>query len=211
MPANSRLVHSLKIYGDTYWEIGQRLKVVLDVIDYEKSGRPLWQDPIHSLELGALQLRKVFELIMIGCLVPREYMFEQFLTNVKEEGYADRVYRKLLKVNENFFPVPVSLKSPRAEPKQWSVREGNILTCQEFLEYYTRHLSKYLHEENVPRVCDVEAELADIKMIAQRTFSLISHHRIQLSSEFVAVCVLRSLGAEPEVQLFELVHNSEIR
>jgi hypothetical protein len=205
MPPNTKFDKVQSLYTDIYFEIGCRLKVIFEVTAYEGRNAPLWQSPHHSVEFCALQLRKVFELMMIGCLAPREYMFNQFLLHANEEGYGDRVYRNLLRINPHFFPVPIKKAMDQDGQLQWVTRVGNFLAQEEFLRVYNRDLHEYLHEDNLPSAYETEGALKSLKATAQKTLALINHHRTQLSFEYYVVCVLKKMGEEPEVHLFELL------
>lgn len=130
------------------WQMGE-IKLRINVINYflDQRGHALY--PLPTVELIALQFRKILEQIAFASLVANRTAYEAAYKNFAKTWKADLLLKDLERVNPLFYPVPVrSVPSMRSTSgfDHVAVLDG-YLTKNDFVEVYEK-CSGILHALN---------------------------------------------------------------
>ncbi|EAA3623728.1 hypothetical protein CP709_00765 [Salmonella enterica] len=128
------------------------------------------------IETEALQLRKLLELIAFSSLISHEAAYRTVTQNIDGVWKAKRIMCELGKINQNFYPLPVS----EITNDGWKKLKGGYLTKKQFIALYDE-CSTHIHVRNPYRVS--ENSLAFHKKVPaylSRIESLLSRHIVSL-------------------------------
>ncbi|PDO51313.1 hypothetical protein AWE29_25325, partial [Escherichia coli] len=99
------------------------------------------------IEMEALQLRKLLELIAFSSLISHEKAYEKVTKKIDGVWKAKNIFKELEKINPNFYPVPISGVTKTG----WTKLTGGFLTKKQFIKLYDE-CSKHIHVRNPYRV-----------------------------------------------------------
>lgn len=99
------------------------------------------------IEMEALQLRKLLELIAFSSLISHEKTYENVTKKIDEVWKAKRILQELEKRNPRFYPEPI-LGATKAG---WVKLKGGFLTKNQFVKLYDE-CSEYIHVRNPYRI-----------------------------------------------------------
>ncbi|MBJ6543942.1 MULTISPECIES: hypothetical protein [Enterobacter] len=99
------------------------------------------------IEMEALQLRKLLELIAFSSLITHEKAYEQVTKKIDGVWKAKNILKELEKINPDFYPVPII----GIKESGWVKLRGGFLTKKQFVALYDE-CSMYIHVRNPYRV-----------------------------------------------------------
>jgi hypothetical protein len=158
-------------------------------IDHGTLNKTGLQSPF-VVEFCYLQLRKIAEIMAIGCLVAHGDIKEA--ASLHGEWNADKIIKRLSGLGGDFFPAPVTLgNGPDGYVKSFT-RLATGLTKEEMLQIYYE-CDRYMHAGTLKKLLKPKNPLRvnypDITAKAQKFRSLIESHTVLISGgERVFVC-----------------------
>ena len=109
----TKTTQNYELYLRLYFEFMTELKLRLNVIDSVKelcNSRKLAIEP--SDELCCLQLRKVCELIALGCIAAHQDIPETKSAQMRTTWSANDIMKMLDKLHSDFYPQPLEMVGP---------------------------------------------------------------------------------------------------
>lgn len=159
------------------------------------------------IETEALQLRKLLELIAFSSLVSHETAYRVVTQKIDGVWKAKRIIFELEKINQNFYPLPVSDVTNTG----WIKLKGGYLTKKQFIALYDE-CSTHIHVRNPYRIR--ENSLAFHKKVPaylSKIESLLSKHIVSLvdDMEILFVEVPHFEDSSRPLKIRHLVKNSD--
>ncbi|MGJ8670321.1 MAG: hypothetical protein ACSHXK_12585 [Oceanococcus sp.] len=101
------------------------------------------------LDVMALQLRKITELIALGSLAAHKELFEEHARRFQKHWHPGKIIKDLERVNPDFYPKPMILKADPKKPENLPIedRPDGFLTKDELVELHGR-CGSILHADN---------------------------------------------------------------
>lgn len=130
---------SRRKYLLTLQEINMRLESITDVLD--KNCRTTYEQT--NIEFVALQLRKIFELIVFSSMISHKQPYAVINPTMNQHWRAKKILSKIEAINPKFYPKPVS----GVQNKKWKVVKGGYLTRKQLERYYDLS-SGFIHAKN---------------------------------------------------------------
>ena len=133
-----------------------------------------------SAELGYLQLRKICELIAIGCLVAHGDIKETQASALQKKWDPAKILRQLGELHTDFFPIPVTLTIvPQVSVHMEPVLTG-FLSKTDLLELYGKS-GDFLHRGSLRnllrgKITDVSPDLLHW---GHKIVTLLQNHHIR--------------------------------
>ncbi|HAN9233936.1 TPA: hypothetical protein IGP90_003901, partial [Escherichia coli] len=131
------------------------------------------------IEIEALQLRKLLELIAFSSLISYEESYKTVAKSIDGVWKAKRIISELEKINPNFYPLPVSSFTNDG----WKKLKGGYLTKKQFIALYDE-CSTHIHVRNPYRIS--ENSLAfhrKVPSYLERIECLLSKHIVSLADD----------------------------
>jgi hypothetical protein len=175
-------------------EIKRRVDVVRHVLD------GTWQMPqMVAFELCYLQLRKICEVFMLGCLTAHGDIAGVRAKLLQKTCNSDLIVRQLSKLHPQFYPVPTKqrLDPVTRRPVEVVPITSGFLTKNELLSLYGE-CGNYLHRGSIRQLLSKWEPTVDFNKIAEwidKIVKLLNHHQIQTS--------------DPDKQLWVLMHGKD--
>lgn len=163
---------SATVYADMLQEINKRIEAI-DHCTAGKSGLPA---PFVK-DFCYLQLRFIFELIALGCLIAHGDL--NVSSDLQKAYAADEIMKSLGRVHQHAYPIPV--KVTRLPNSFTAERIKSSLPPAEFFSIYGK-LGGNLHRGNLKKLLKepfpVQVNFPEIRIIAQKAIDLLSTHII---------------------------------
>ena len=134
-----------------------------------------------ALEFSFLQLRMIYEIITLACLVAHGDDTTRIMHKFGKKWHAGEIANELPRLNFRFFQVPVNFKILGGLSHIVTDVEPNPMTKREFQAFY-RHCGEQLHRGTLSRLLHT-TPLTDISLdpvlaSMRRICSLMNMHRI---------------------------------
>jgi hypothetical protein len=163
---------------EIYLALMEEIKLRIDCINRAMS-QDLQIPPKLVQELCFLQLRMIFELIAISCLLT--YGRHANIKTLERQWNANELVKRLAELNPKFFPTAVVIK----EAADGALESYDVMpapmTRQEFLKAYAR-CGNDLHRGSLKRIIDnmppPPISFTDIRTVLRSIVDLLNTHRI---------------------------------
>lgn len=181
------------------WECRYRIFAIEDFV--EGNSRTLY--PQTTIEFGALQLRKLLELIAFASLVSYRDAYAAIRSDIAKDWHAERILKKISNINVNFYPVPVRGHSSN----DWIKIRGGFLTRTQFASLYD-HCSSMLHVKNpFAKGRDVFSFNEKVPEYISRIKELLVEHMIQLAKSDESFYVKVPMNEHEPIQVAHLIYD----
>lgn len=180
---------ALNHYSGVMREIKQRVQTIEWALNNK-----IRSNDYFTQEFCYLQLRFVYELIALACLVAHGDIVDS--QRVKTESAAGAILGALERLQPNFFPLPTVVSNNAGGGLLIRDRPNDdFLTKSELLELYGR-TGNFLHRGTYRNIFEVRRlhpiDFEEIQNQAQRIFNLLGSHSITLVREkhYAILCSL---------------------
>ena len=170
-----------------YCQLFQECRYRIFALEGFISGESKTLYPQTTIEIAALQLRKILELIAFSSLVSHKDSYIEMRKDIARDWHAERILKKVSQINPNFYPIPVN----GAKSQDWNKLKQGFLTRNQFSKLYDR-CSDLLHAENpFARKRDPFVFNDSVAENIDRIKLLLQEHLVQLanSNEWLKVFV----------------------
>lgn len=202
---NTRLTQreATKLYIDLMYEIRTRIDTIQPCINKQTGlDRPI------EWEVCFLQLRKICELISLGCLVAHGDIEKVHARVLSKEWNAGNIITEMEKLHPKFFPIAAQLKGTKDGIREFTLAPSGHLTKEGLLEIYGK-AGDALHSGNLRSLVrrrvirlnfgDINARTMQIIDLLRVHFILPRHGKVGL------LCILKNeaYGGDVSVSVFE--------
>ncbi|MHB1143974.1 MAG: hypothetical protein ACYCZS_03645 [Thiobacillus sp.] len=166
-------------YAELMAEVRRRLEAINDFL----GGRTRTTYVRTTTESICLQLRKILELIAFASLVSNRKAYASLRQDIARDWHADRILKKIEKVNSDFYPKPVRsvLLSSALAPSQFVPVRSGALTRKQFSALYDK-CGELLHATNpFTAQKNFEAFEKQIPTHVRRIETLLGEHTVSLA------------------------------
>jgi hypothetical protein len=169
------------LYCDAISEIRFRMEMARSLI----ASNPPKLGPSYLHEFCYLQLRKICELIAIGCLIAHGDIRGADTSKLQKAWNADKIILALTKLHSNFYPEPFKIVATRIVGAHALVGKVSapFMTKADLLSLYNVECPKYLHWGKVDDFIARRRPPIDQNRLLlhfSKIENLISRHRIHL-------------------------------
>lgn len=166
-------------------------------IDHGTLNKTGLQSPF-VVEFCYLQLRKIAEIIAIGCLVAHGDIKE--LASLHGVWNAEKIIKRLSGLGSDFFPAPAILENGPDGYARSFRRRADGMTKEDMLQIYFE-CDRYMHAGTLKRLLKPKNPLRvnypDITAKAQKFRTLIESHTVLIAGGArVFICYLKRSGNE---------------
>jgi hypothetical protein len=192
-----------------YIKAMEEIKGRVEVINVCFDGRTGLIGP-PRVELAALQLRMVLELVALASLAANKELFEQQSLRFEKHWHPAEIMKDLDRINPRFFPVPFNADSPddQGVRNHEPIAEG-CLTREQLVEVHGR-CGNVLHARNpFGKAIEYQSFMGDIMTWTNRVVALLSKHQIWLLGDehFYVVHMTEENDDAVRMYTFERVSN----
>ena len=118
------------------------------ILTIQKSiANPGYYNNCLEVEFVCLQFRSILELIILSSLVNHAKEYNKTYEQMKTLWRIKPIMKRLEEINQEYFPIPVSIGASEPFALTTLANTGNILTKDEILDFYGV-LSDYTHPKN---------------------------------------------------------------
>lgn len=178
-------------------------------------GEPLGLAGGLNLEMAALHLRKVLELIVFGSLVTNRQHVQKVAAALEKKDVE--AARKLAKrANPQYWPEALLNKEETERRHRTGPRPGDPMPLEPRPDGFLREdewgralgeTSEVLHARNpyAPAV-DLERKLEKLRDLRGSIIGLLNHHKVTLvERDYILVCLMQTDGGDVLVAVFQEV------
>lgn len=170
---------------DAYKSVLGEIKIRLYVLD-EVLQRKVTPTPPGNIDLIAIEIRFITELIALGTLTANLPLFEKLSRRFRRDSHPEKILRDIERINPGFYPIPVTLSESEEGSLRMSRIECGYLTKGDLLETWTK-CSEILHARNPfgpekSRMRKVYEFLSVVPVIKEKIFYLLNCHIIELGT-----------------------------
>lgn len=189
--------------ADLYSKLMAEALLRVYAIDHGTMNKTGLQSPF-VVEFCYLQLRKIAELIAIGCLVAHGDIKEA--ASLHGEWNADKIIKRLSDLAGDFFPTPIELKNGAdGYIESFSPRKNGV-TKEDMLKIYYE-CDRYMHAGTLKRLLKpknpLQVNYPDVSSKAQKFRDLFEAHTVLISGGNSGFLCFRKVtrGREDEMQV----------
>lgn len=162
---------------------------------------------LFAQECIYLQLRMLCELVAVACLVAHGDITET--QRLKDDWKADKIFKELQKLHQNFFPRPLEVRVTKVEPDgkkhlHFTPITVGVFTRAELIALYHR-CGEQLHLGSLNKLL-YSARKADPKQVldaAVRLAALLRLHRISMVDGRQYISMLESSDGQTQTIIAE--------
>lgn len=184
-----------------YTQAMEEVKTRLDAMKAAAMGQIPVASPLVR-EFSYLQLRMICETIALGCLAAHGHISDLQSQTMQNEWSADRIMKRLEKLNPEFFPRAVNML--KGETADWHFDTiKDALTKPELLKIYYR-CDAALHRGGLAKFSEARADFSfdEMNALVPRFIGCLRQHVIAVNDKLVFVCVFHSkVSGQTEVKL----------
>lgn len=203
--APNEIEKTIRLYASLMEEIKDR-GILLHHLASEQTGLP----PVPCFELCLVQIRKLSEILALGCLTAHGDIPEVRDSMLQKEWNAERILKRLATLHPDFFPIPHEKQlrqiSLGENIRQFDLihKEDGFLTREELICRYT-DCGNYLHRGSVRHLLrgrQPTLDFAEIREWNDKFGKLLApYHYILLQGDVGAIlCVMNNLDDGGRVQ-----------
>lgn len=181
--------------AEKYYNIMEEIRTRLHAIEIALTDEFKDRLPVSmASDFCALQFRKVFEAIAVGCLVAHG----ETKGKINKVYQADKLIKALSLLAPECYPAPVMAKGGNPVSIA-TVIGGDFLKREQLIRYY-QQLHPYLHVGSLMKRKERAQQIAveSFKEMLRLTHSLLSTHVMLLKEEEFSMLVILGQTAEPE-------------
>lgn len=174
----------IEIYSDQMMELRKRINFIQDIWNNHELYKFPEYFPIARVELAALNLRKILEIIVLANLVANIKEYSKRRDKFRTDWNASAIIKDLQKVNPEFFPIPIDAKSVKIngkDVKEIVSRQDRCLNQEDWKDAY-QMASEIVHYRNPfnPQKFDFVDFQRRMINFGTLIIALLKHHQVTL-------------------------------
>ena len=196
-------------YASIMSEIKNRAKVINSIYEKTVSTGYLLTD----IELCALQLRKILELLLLATLVANKKEYEKQSKSLEKHWSVSKKLNEIKKINPDYFPIGMILSTVGVPTyitnRQWiDINSDDVFKEKDFYVAYS-FTSKYLHVQspfNYERIENRADEFfTNLTEYLSKILNLLKIHRVTLCNGDIILCEINEkVGNDEGVRVMYL-------